>query len=120
MVMVMVSEVRAEEVLSLTSSSLKNALLEATTAVAETAPPVGVGVGVPVGVGVAVGVGVGVRVGVGVGVPVGVFVGVGVGPAKIAAWNLKPAPNAVGVPSYAVMRLGPLLLLRSAFQAQPR
>src|SRR5437899_5561565 len=118
--MVMVSEVRAEEAVSLTSSSLKNALLDATTAVAETAPPVGVGVGVPVGVGVGVRVGVGVGVGVRVGVAVGVFVGVGVGPAKIATWALKPAPNAVAVPSYAVIRLGPLLQSKSAFQAQPR
>src|SRR5690348_6846190 len=51
-VMVIVSEVRAVELVSLTSSSLKKLLLDATTAAAEIEPPVGVGVGVAVGVAV--------------------------------------------------------------------
>src|SRR5215472_15145014 len=93
--MVTVSELRPV-VVSLTSSSLNQGLLEATTGVADSEPPLGVGVGV--GVGVAVGVGVGVGVGVTVGVLVGDIDGVGVGLANIATWALNPAPNAVGVP----------------------
>jgi len=46
---------------------LNQGLLEATTGVADSEPPLGVGVGVGVGVAVGVGVGVGVAVGVLVG-----------------------------------------------------
>src|SRR5262249_49625042 len=103
---VTVSDVSRAELASLTCSSLKNGPLEATTGVV-------VAIGVPLGVGV----GVGVLVGVGV----GVWDGVGVGPPpNWATWALNPAPNAVGVPSYAVIRLGPLEQLKSAFHAQPR
>src|ERR1041385_4027217 len=104
---------------SLTSSSSNHGPLATTTGVT-VGPPVAVGVGVGVavgvGVGVAVGVGVGGRVGVGVGVAVPV--GVGVGPPNLATWFLYPIPKLVGVPSYAVIRLGPLLQAKSAFHAQ--
>src|ERR1041385_8522259 len=103
---------------SLTSSSSNHGPLATTTGVT-VGPPVAVGVGVGVavgvGVGVAVGVGVGARVGVGVGVAVPV--GVGVGPPNLATWFLYPIPKLVGVPSYAVIRLGPLLQAKSAFHA---
>src|ERR1041385_1250774 len=127
---------------SLTSSSSNHGPLATTTGVT-VGPPVAVGVGVGVavgvGVGVAVGVGVGGRVGVGgggavpvggggavgggvgvrvgVGVGVAVPVGVGVGPPNLATWFLYPIPKLVGVPSYAVIRLGPLLQAKSAFHA---
>src|SRR2546430_7939921 len=113
---VTVSAVTGAVLASLTSSSSNHGPLAATTGVTVGPPvPVGVGVGVAVGVGVGVAVGVGV----GVGVPVGVLVGVGVGPPNLATLFLKPIPKLVGVPSYAVIRLGPLLHWKSAFHAQP-